>query len=85
MDWSHAFSVARWRARFRTEDAVASDARAAGRAPDASVDEVGVPGEAVGFDGPIASPTGNGQGSGTPGSPGWAGWGTGGGHHGGGT
>ena len=41
--------------------------RAAGREPDATVDEVGKA--------PKVSTVGNGQGSGDPSSSGWAGWG----------
>jgi hypothetical protein len=76
MDWSHAFDPRRWRRRFKSEDEVAEEARAAGRAPDATVDEVGSAGDNVGFDGrPIRSAPGNGQGSDQPLGPGWAGWG----------
>jgi hypothetical protein len=46
------------------------------RAPDATVDEVGVPHENVGFDGhPIRCKVENGYGTGDPSSGGWAGWG----------
>jgi len=69
MDLSHAFSVRRWRERFRSEEDVLLSARLDGREPDAIVDEVG--------SAPAASPVGNGQGSGNPSSPGWAGWGAG--------
>lgn len=41
--------------------------RAGGREPDATVDEVGKA--------PKGGKVGNGQGSGEPSSPGWAGWG----------
>lgn len=77
MDFSHASDRLRWRHRFDSEAQVLADALAAGRAPDATVDEVGVPGEDVGFDGhtPLRSSTTNGYGTGDPSSPGWAGWG----------
>jgi hypothetical protein len=76
VDFSHVFNLDRWRRRFKSEDAVVGDAVGSGRAPDATVDDVGVPGQAVGFDGrPVRSDPGNGQGSGDPGGPGWAGWG----------
>ncbi len=76
MDLSHAFDPRRWRRRFKSEADVAAEARASGRAPDATVDEVGSAGDAVGFDGkPIRSAPGNGQGSDQVGGPGWAGWG----------
>ena len=65
MDLSHALSRRRWRERFRSEDEVQLDARREGREPDATVDEVGAP--------PRTVRTGNGQGSGDPSSPGWAG------------
>lgn len=75
MDFSHVFSLSRWRARFRSEAAVRARDEAAGHAPDATVDEVGAAGPNLGFDGrPLHSPVGNGQGSGDPTSPGWAGW-----------
>jgi hypothetical protein len=46
------------------------------RAPDATVDQVGIPEDNIGFDGqPIQSKTGNGHGTGDPSGPGWAGWG----------
>jgi hypothetical protein len=45
---------------------VAADARASGREPDATVDEVG--------SAPRGGVVGNGQGSGDASSPGWAGW-----------
>jgi hypothetical protein len=66
----------RWRRRIMSEAAVRDEELADGRAPDATVDEVGVPGDDVGFDGrPIRSTVGNGYGTGDPSSPGWAGWG----------
>ena len=67
MDFDHVFGLRRWRDRFKSEDQVRNDQIAHGQAPDATVDEVGVPEQ-----GPY---TGNGQGSGNPGSSGWAGWG----------
>ena len=67
---------ARWRRRFMGETAVRAEQLADGRSPDATVDQVGVPGDDVGFDGrPIHSKPGNGYGTGDPSSPGWAGWG----------
>jgi hypothetical protein len=76
MDLSHAFDLRRWRRRFKSDDAVAAEARASGRAPDATIEEVGSAGDATGFDGkPIRSAAGNGQGSDQPAGPGWAGWG----------
>ena len=65
MDLTHAFSRRRWRERFRSEEDVQDDARRAGREPDATVDEVG--------SAPATGKAGNGQGSGDPSSPGWAG------------
>jgi hypothetical protein len=59
-----------------SESAVVAAEIVDGRAADATVDDVGVPGDTVGFDGrPIRSRNGNGYGSGDPSSPGWAGWG----------
>jgi len=77
MDFSHVFSLERWRSRFRSDDVVAAEEEAAGRVPDATADEVGVPARPVGFDGrPIrGGEAGNGQGTGDVGGPGWAGWG----------
>ncbi|MCW2993307.1 MAG: hypothetical protein JWQ18_802 [Conexibacter sp.] len=77
MDFSHVFSLERWRSRFRSDAAVAEEERAAGRAADATADEVGVPARPVGFDGrPMhGEDVGNGQGTGDVGGPGWAGWG----------
>ncbi|MGI9096962.1 MAG: hypothetical protein ACR2H2_00420 [Solirubrobacteraceae bacterium] len=69
MDLSHAFSLRRWRERFRSEEDVLLRARRDGREPDAIVDEVG--------SASAASLVGNGQGSGNPSSPGWTGWGAG--------
>lgn len=66
MDFSHAFSRRRWREWFRSEEEVQGSAYAEGREPDATVDEVG--------SAPATSPAANGQGSGNPSSPGWAGW-----------
>lgn len=55
-------------------DALAPDD--GGRAPDATVDDVGIPPDNVGFDGhPIHSRVENGYGTGDPSSGGWAGWG----------
>lgn len=67
MDFAHVFSRRRWRERFRSEEEVQADARAGGREPDATVDEVGKA--------PKGGKVDNGQGSGEPSSPGWAGWG----------
>jgi hypothetical protein len=65
----------RLRRRFMSESAVRAEALADHRAPDATVDEVGVPGEDIGFDGsPMRSRLQNGYGTGDPSSPGWAGW-----------
>ena len=75
MDWSHVFDARRWRRRFLSDDRVVAEQRAAGHAPDATVDEVGAPNAAVGFEGrPLGGMQGNGQGSDRPGGPGWAGW-----------
>jgi hypothetical protein len=65
MDFSHVFSRQRWRERFRSEEEVQDDALRDGREPDATVDEVGAA--------PRTGRSGNGQGSGDPSSPGWAG------------
>jgi hypothetical protein len=65
MDFAHVFSRRRWRERFRSEEEVRADAHASGREPDATVDEVG--------NAPGGGMVGNGQGSGDPSSPGWAG------------
>lgn len=84
--WSHEYASAmglldawrssRLRRRFMSEDAVLDEELAEGRAPDATVDEVGVPGVDHGFSGdPIRSRVDTGHGSGDPNSPGWAGWG----------
>ena len=67
MDFAHVFSRRRWRERFRSEEAVQAEARAGGREPDATVDEVGKA--------PKGGRVGNGQGSGEPSSAGWADWG----------
>jgi hypothetical protein len=73
MDLDHVFSRRRWRERFRSEEDVQLDARRDGREPNATIDEVG--------SAPATGKTGNGQGSGDPSSPGWAGLGgLGGGH-----
>lgn len=59
-----------------SEQSVAREELAAGRVPDATVDEVGTPGVNQGFDGhPIRSRTTNGYGTSDPNSPSWAGWG----------
>ena len=80
MDFSHAFDLDRWRRRFRGEQRIVAEAVEAGRTPDATVDEVGAAPDPVGFDGhPRHVRPGNGQGTGDPTSPGWAGWGGGGG------
>lgn len=58
-----------------TEGAVVRESLEISRVPDATIDEVGVPGEDVGFDGsPIRSRMRTGHGTGDPSSPGWAGW-----------
>jgi hypothetical protein len=76
VDFSHVFNLDRWRRRFRSEQEMVVEALAAGRVPDATVDEVGASGDAVGFEGrPLHSRPENGQGSGDPGGPNWAGWG----------
>ena len=76
MDFDHAFDLRRWRQRFKSEEAIRAEAVASGQAPDATVDEVGSAPQAEGFEGtPLAGHTGNGQGTGDPFSPGWAGWG----------
>jgi hypothetical protein len=61
-DFSHVFDLSRWRARFRSEDSARDQAAQEGRAPDATIDEVGAAGVNHGFDGrPVHSPVGNGQ------------------------
>jgi hypothetical protein len=67
MDFEHVFSRRRWRERLRSEEDVQDDALREGREPDATVDEVG--------SAPATGRAGNGQGSGDPSSPGWAGLG----------
>jgi hypothetical protein len=69
VDYSHVFDLRRWRQRFRGEQAIRDEAIAEGRAPDATVDEVGGAPQREGDD------PGNGYGTGTVGGPGWAGWG----------
>lgn len=70
-----AFTRRRWRDRFKSERQVAAAQRAAGRAPDATIDEVGASRDNVGWQGqPIHSKAGNGPSSSDPSSPGWAGW-----------
>lgn len=62
-----------------SEAAVRAESVERHQAPDATIDEVGTPGQAVGFSGsPLHSRAGNGHGTGDPNSPGWAGWGGGG-------
>ena len=74
-----AWRASRLRHRWMTEDAVVRESLTAHRAPDATLDEVGVPGEDVGFTGePIHSELSNGYGTGDPSSPSWAGYGGGG-------
>lgn len=69
-----AFSLRRWLDRFKTEDRVVADQRASGRAPGATLDEVGTPVDNVSWSGrPLRSKDGNGHGSGDPST--WAGWG----------
>jgi glyoxylase-like metal-dependent hydrolase (beta-lactamase superfamily II) len=76
VDFDHVFQLRRWRQRFKSEDAIRAVAVAAGQAPDATVDEVGSAPRPEGFKGtPLPGHTGNGQGSGDPAGPGWAGWG----------
>jgi hypothetical protein len=76
MRLSQAWRASRIRRRFMTEATVLDEKTADGRAPDATVDEVGVPGVNEGFDGrPLRSRGENGYGTGDPNSPGWAGWG----------
>jgi hypothetical protein len=71
-DFSHAFSWRRWRTRFDGDAGARNRAIAEGRAPDASIEEVGAAKDNVGFDGrPIKSKTGNGQGSDNPAGMGW--------------
>ncbi len=74
MDFSHVFNLRRWRSGFKGD---VKEPGQPGHAPDATPDEVGAPSDNIGFDGtPLASgPSGNGQGTGDPRSPGWAGWG----------
>lgn len=62
MDLWHVFNLKRWRSRFRSEDKVLRASMESGKAPDATIDEVGTPSDNVGFTGrPIRSRTGNGQ------------------------
>jgi hypothetical protein len=76
MDLSHAFSTARWRRMFASEARVRAEALAEGRAPDATVDEVGAAQANVGFDGQeLTSGLERGNGTSTPGSPEWSGLG----------
>jgi hypothetical protein len=76
MSFLETWRRSRWRRRFMGEAAVLGQDLADGRAPDATVDEVDVPDENVGFDGrPIRSKLDNGYGTGNPNSSGWAGWG----------
>ncbi len=83
MSFRYTWRGSRWRRRFMSESAVRQeeithglDPDDGGQAPDATVDEVGVPHENVGFDGhPIRSKVENGYGTGDPSSGGWAGWG----------
>jgi len=71
-----AFTFRRWRRRFASEETVVAEQRAAGHAPDATADEVGVPKDNVGFEGrPMKAMKGNGNGTGDPFSSGFAGWG----------
>jgi len=77
MDFAHVFDLRRWRQRFKSEASIRDAAVASGQAPDATVDEVGAAGAAHGFEGaPLRGQTGNGQGTGDTGGPGWAGWGS---------
>ena len=62
MDLSHVFSRRRWRERFRSEEELQRRARAEGREPDATVDEVGSAPRS-------GRQVGNGQGSGDPPAP----------------
>jgi len=65
----------RWRDRFTSDARVVAEQRAAGRVPDATIDEVGAPADNVGWQGqPIRSRAGNGPSSLDPSSPGWVGW-----------
>lgn len=76
MGIAEAWRASRLRRRFMSEAAVLDEEIGDGRAPDATVDEVGVPGENEGFDGhPIRSRVQTGYGTGDPSGPGWAGWG----------
>jgi hypothetical protein len=57
MSLVEAWRTSRLRRRFMSESAVLSEELAAGRAPDATVDEVGAAGENIGFDpGALAEP-----------------------------
>jgi hypothetical protein len=61
---------------FRSEGRVRADTLAEGRAPDATVDEVGATHPNVGFEGgELGSRLERGQGTGNPNSGEWAGWG----------
>lgn len=65
----------RWRDRFKSDRRVAAEQRAAGRAPDATADEVGAPRDNVGWSGrPLRSRAGNGPSTDGPSSPNWPGW-----------
>lgn len=83
MSFWYMWNGSRWRRHFMNASAVRSEeiadglaADGTGRARDATVDEVGVPHDNVGFDGrPIRSKVENGYGTGDPSSGGWAGWG----------
>jgi hypothetical protein len=65
----------RFRHRWMTEQAVTRESAGAGHAPDVTLDEVGVPGQDIGFSSsPIHSRTGIGYATGDPNSSGWAAW-----------
>jgi hypothetical protein len=68
VDDSHAFDLKRWRRWFRSEASIRDEALAEGRAPDATVDEVGPAPPGKGFDGrDRPTPPSNGPGWGYPG------------------
>jgi len=65
----------RWRDRFKSDARVTAEQHAAGRTPDATVDEVGAPRDNVGWSGrPLRSRAGNGPSTGSPSSSDWPGW-----------
>jgi hypothetical protein len=71
-----ALSGARWMRMFRSEARVRAGVLGEGRAPDATVDEVGATNPNIGFEGDeLGSTLERGNGTGNPSSGEWAGWG----------